>query len=108
MSAKHRDPLYAKSARIIRAQVAVKRRGGIEVRCWRCGCEIDPEQRYDVGHIDPDGGHELSNLAPEHRYKTARCQGNRAAGGRLGAARQRQRRAHLTPSAVTSTDLLKW
>ena len=108
MSAKHRDPEYVANARIIRAQVAAKRRAGTDVTCWRCGHDIDPEQRFDVGHIDPDGGHSLGNLAPEHRYKTARCIGNRAAGGRLGAARQRQRAAARRPSATTSTDLLGW
>lgn len=108
MTAKHRDPEYVANARIIRAQVAAKRRRGEEVGCWRCGYEIDAEQRWDVGHRDPEGGHGLGNLAPEHRYKTPRCQGNRAAGGRLGAARKRQRAAHRAPSAPTSSDLLKW
>lgn len=108
MSAKHRDPEYVANARIIRAQVATRRRNGQDVTCWRCGYEIDPEQRFDVGHKHPDGGAGLDNLAPEHRYKTARCQGNRAAGGRLGAQRRNQRAAARRPSATTSTDLLNW
>lgn len=108
MTAKHRDPEYLKNARIIRSQVASKRRAGIDVTCWRCGHLIDDEQRFDVGHIDADAGPGLDNLHAEHRYKTARCQGNRAAGGRLGAARQQQRRTLRTPSAPTSTDLLRW
>lgn len=88
MTAKHRDPEYRKNARIVRQQVARKRRQGDEVACWRCGREIDEQQSYDVGHINPAGGHGLDNLAPEHRYKTGRCRGNRAAGGTLGAQMQ--------------------
>ena len=112
MSAKHRDPEYVGNARIVRAQVAAKRRAGREVTCWRCGREIDPEQRFDVGHIDADGGHGLGNLAPEHRYKTARCIGNRADGGRRGAAIQKANRARRTPVSSPSTsispNLLNW
>ncbi|HEU5223934.1 MAG TPA: hypothetical protein VFU07_09700 [Candidatus Lumbricidophila sp.] len=101
MSAKHADPDYRKHARIIRQQVAKARRANHEVRCWRCGGEIGEEQTYDVGHIDPAGGHALSNLAPEHRYKQGHCLGNRAAGGRLG---------HTTRSTNTATTkgLLRW
>lgn len=108
MTAKHRDPEYVANARIIRAQVAAKRRAGVDVTCWRCGHPIDPEQRFDVGHIDPDAGPSLSNLAPEHRYKTARCIGNRAHGGQLGAARRKARATRRAPAAPTSTDLLQW
>ena len=93
MTAKHRDPEYRKNARIIRAQVARKRRAGDEVLCQRCGRPIDEEQAFDVGHISAIGGHALSNLGPEHRYKSGRCQGNRAHGGRLGASRQQARAA---------------
>ncbi|MEF3405796.1 hypothetical protein [Agromyces sp. CCNWLW203] len=91
MSAKHADPEYRKNARIIRAQVQQRRKRDDDVTCWRCGRLIAEEQTYDVGHINPDGGHGLDNLAPEHRYKSGRCMGNRAAGGRLGAARQQAR-----------------
>lgn len=112
MSAKHRDPEYVGNARIIRSQVAMRRRAGQSVECWRCGNEIDPEQRWDVGHRDPDAGHHLGNLSPEHRYKSGRCIGNRADGGRRGAAIQKANRARVAPrpapSAPTSTDLLKW
>jgi len=101
MSAKHQDPEYRKNARIVRQQVKAARLRGSDVACWRCGRDLDPEQSYDVGHRDPLGGHALSNLAPEHRYKTGRCQGNRAAGGRMGQARQAARR-------VETTGLLKW
>jgi hypothetical protein len=101
VTAKHADPEYRKHARIIRQQVAKVHRSDGEVTCWRCGGPIGAEQRYDVGHIDPAGGHGLDNLAPEHRYKTGRCQGNRAAGGRMGRAVQSGRRAR-------STGLLPW
>lgn len=80
MSAKHQDPEYRKNARIIRAQVKAKRARGVEVTCQRCGGEIGPEQRYDVGHKNPRGGHGLDNLGPEHFRE------NRRAGGRQGAA----------------------
>ncbi|MGO8609797.1 hypothetical protein ACC848_43355, partial [Rhizobium johnstonii] len=46
------------------------------------GREIQPGQRFDVGHrIDGSRGgtHDLDNLGPEHRRE------NRSAGGRLGA-----------------------
>lgn len=108
MTAKHRDPEYLKNAKIIRQQVAVKRRGDIDVYCWRCGHLIDPQQRWDVGHRDPEGGHGLDNLAPEHRYKTARCIGNRADGGRLGAKRQQEAKARRTPAPIVSSGSLNW
>lgn len=92
MSAKHGDPEYRKNARIIRQQVDKKRRASDEVNCWRCGRPIDDEQTFDVGHIDSEGGHALENLAPEHRYKSGGCQGNRAAGGRMGRAIQTAQR----------------
>jgi hypothetical protein len=102
MTAKHADPEYRKNARIIRQGVAKKRRAGVDVTCWRCGGDIDPEQTYDVGHIDPAAGHGIGNLAPEHRYKQgARCQGNRAAGGRQGKAIQ-------TAKQTASKGLLPW
>lgn len=101
MTAKHRDPEYQKNARIIRQQVAKRRRSGDEVICWRCGRPIDELQTFDVGHITLDGGHGLGNLAPEHRYKTGRCQGNRSAGGRVGAARQQA-------NTATTKGLLPW
>lgn len=91
MSAKHSDPEYRKNARIIRQQVDRRRKVGDDVHCWRCGRPITEQQTYDVGHIDPSAGHALENLAPEHRYKSGKCQGNRAAGGRMGRAIQTAR-----------------
>ncbi|GAB6857862.1 hypothetical protein [Microbacterium xylanilyticum] len=87
MTDKHRDPLYLANARIVRARVRRDWRHGTEVRCWRRGCPIEPGSRFDVGHLDPDGGHALSNLAPE----CVRC--NRSDGGRRGAALTNARRA---------------
>lgn len=101
MTAKHRDPEYRKNARIIRQKVARARALDQEVLCGRCGLPIDPEQSYDVGHIDALGGHGFDNLAPEHRYKSGRCQGNRAHGGRLGRSRQEAR-------TIQSKGLLPW
>ena len=108
MTAKHRDPEYLRNARIVRQQVAAARQGGIEVRCWRCGWPIDEEQRYDVGHRDPDGGHGRDNLAPEHRYKTTRCIGNRSDGGRLGASRRRTKRTAVRTATITTSGILPW
>lgn len=108
MTAKHQHPEYRRNARIVRQGVARRRRNGRPVHCWRCGGEIDPRQTYDVGHVDPDGGHRLENLAPEHRYKTGRCIGNRAAGGRLGAKIQSDRRATTRPDPTATPNLLDW
>lgn len=109
MTAKHRDPAYLRAARIIRSQVAAARRAGADVICRRCGRPIDPEQAFDVGHADPDGGHDLSNLGPEHRYKTGWCIGNRADGGRLGAARRNAKTtARTAPATITRTGILPW
>lgn len=91
MTAKHSDPEYRKNARILRQQVEQRRRRDDTVTCWRCGRPIHPEQAFDVGHIDANGGHGLDNLAPEHRYSSGVCQGNRAAGGRMGRAIQAAR-----------------
>lgn len=91
MSAKHADPEYRKNARIIRQQVDRRRRTGDDITCWRCGRPIGGDQTYDVGHIDAAAGHVIDNLAPEHRYKSGQCQGNRAAGGRVGRAIQTSR-----------------
>lgn len=101
MSAKHADPEYRKNARIIRARVNAAHKVDRDVTCWRCRGRIAPDQAYDVGHIDPAGGHGLTNLAPEHRYKVGRCRGNRAAGGQLGALKTNTRRA-------TTKGLLPW
>lgn len=90
MSAKHQDSEYRRNAAIIRAQVRRAHRLGQDVECRRCPYPIDPEQRFDVGHIDADGGHDLENLAPEHRS----C--NRKAGGRTGAAILAARRGRAT------------
>jgi len=101
MTAKHADPEYRKNARIIRQQVEARRRHGDDVGCWRCGRPIHAEQTFDVGHLDPHGGHAMENLAAEHRYKSGHCQGNRAAGGRMGRAVQ-------TAQLTTTKGLLPW
>jgi hypothetical protein len=86
MTSKHSAPEYQRNARIIRGRVRTMHRRGESVPCWRCRRAILPGQPFDVGHRDPNGGHGLDNLAPEHRHKTASCVGNRADGGRMGAA----------------------
>lgn len=111
MTGKHSDPEYLANARLVRAQVRRDWKYGIEVRCWRRGEVIEPGAPFDVGHLDPDGGHARDNLAAECR----RC--NRSDGGRRGAAitnaRQRARRPRTaTPPRVfrrpPSTGLAPW
>lgn len=107
MTEKHRDPLYLKNARIVRAQVRRSWKYGIEVSCWRCGRLLEPGAAFDVGHLDPDAGHELSNLAPECRP----C--NRRDGGRRGAAITNARSSSRTRAvpprrAATDARLAPW
>lgn len=108
MSAKHRDPEYVANAKIIRAQVRRAWRLGDDVYCWRCRRLIDPADQFDVGHIRHDGGHALENLAPEHRRKSATCQGNRAHGGQLGARITNARRTATSSAPRRSSGLLNW
>lgn len=86
MSAKHSDPEYMRNAKIIRGRVRAAHRRDEPVQCWRCRRAIVPGQPWDVGHRDGATGHSLAELAPEHRHATAYCEGNRANGGRKGAA----------------------
>lgn len=88
MTSRHQDPEYARNARIVRKAVDADLRAGRLVQCIGCGGEIQPGQRYDVGHIidgSRGGSNELSNLGPQHRRE------NRSAGGRLGATRTNTR-----------------
>lgn len=94
MTAQHQHPMYRKNARLVRQQVTAARSRGQQVTCWRCGWDIDPEQRYDVGHMNGTS-HALSNLAPEHRGE------NRRAGGRQGAAIVNRKRS-------VTTRMLNW
>jgi hypothetical protein len=105
---KHRDPVFLRNARIIRAQVARAWRLGEDVRCWRCSRVLEPGSPYDVGHINPAGGPGLENLAPEHRHRVGGCRGNRSAGGQLGAAITNARRSSSTPPRRRSSGLLNW
>lgn len=97
MSSKHTDPEYLRNARIVRAQVRRAWRLGAEVTCWRCRRVLEPGMRFDVGHLDPNGGPSRSNLAPE----CVPC--NRRDGGRLGAALTNARRARRAPAAPRSS-----
>lgn len=84
MTAHHRHPIYQANARIVRKKTNADHKAGRPVWCIRCGREIQPGQRFDVGHrIDASRGgtHNLDNLGPEHRGE------NRSAGGRLGATK---------------------
>lgn len=84
MTALHADPVYMRNARTVRARTNADHKAGRPVWCQRCGREITPGQRFDVGHrIDASRGgtHDLSNLGPEHRGE------NRSAGGKLGASK---------------------
>ena len=90
MTAKHSHPQYLANAKLVRAQVHRAWRNGDDVRCWRCPRILEPGAPFDVGHLDPDGGHGRENLAPECRP----C--NRGEGGRRGAAITNARRAART------------
>lgn len=96
MTTKHQHPDYRKNSRAIRTSVTKARAAGNDINCWRCGWPIEPDQTYDVGHLNPHAGHSRDNLAPEHRYRTPYCQGNRSAGGRTGAATQARARGQAT------------
>lgn len=89
MSRAHQDPEYQRNSRILRARVNADLKAGRPVYCQRCGREIQPGQRYDIGHrIDASrgGSHALDQLGPEHRGE------NRRAGGRLGAQKTNNKR----------------
>jgi hypothetical protein len=86
MTRKHQSPEYQRNARIVRKQVTAMHRAGQPARCWRGGGDITPYTPYDVGHLGNSRGSALSDLAPEHRHRTAGCcDGNRRHGGRVGA-----------------------
>lgn len=108
MTEKHRDPEFLANARIVRAQVRRDWKLGVEVHCWRKGCLLPPGCRFDVGHLDPTGGHARANLAPE----CVKC--NRSAGGRLGAAMTNagrgaaRARHHPTPRRRATEGLAPW
>lgn len=87
MTAKHETREYRRNAPLVRAQVRALWRVGDDVRCWRGGGLIRPGQPFDVGHVAGADGSALTDLAPEHRHATPGCcRGNRAHGGRVGAA----------------------
>ena len=94
MSAKHQSAEWRRTCRIVRAQTNLAHARGESVPCWRCGYEITPGQRYDVGHLNPDGGEGLDNAAPEHRGE------NRSHGGKLGARITNTRRQARTKGLV--------
>lgn len=92
MSRKHQSPEYKRNALIIRKRVRTIHKYGDPVQCWRCGRAIVPGQHFDVGHLPNAQGSALHELAPEHRHRTLSCPGNRAEGGRVGAAATNARR----------------
>lgn len=93
MTRKHQSPEYQRNARTVRARVRAQHKLGRPSTCWRGGGAILPGMLYDVGHIDPNGGDHMTNLAPEHRARTAGCcAGNRNIGGAQGAAVTNSRR----------------
>jgi hypothetical protein len=71
---------YGSKHRALRAQVAkqVERGEGV---CWRCSQPIPPGTPFDLGHDDHD---RTLYRGPEHRHRTGRCPGNRAAGAIKG------------------------
>lgn len=100
MTAKHNSPEWSRTTRTIRAQVRRSYEQGEVVGCWRCGgpLPVNAEGKpvFDVGHLDPNGGEGIDNAAPEHRSKVGQCVGNRAHGGRMGAAKTNAKRSTKT------------
>lgn len=100
MSQKHTSPEWSRTTRTVRAQARAAHARGETVGCWRCGgpLPVDAEGRlvFDVGHLDPNGGEGIDNAAPEHRTKVGQCIGNRAHGGRIGAAITNAKRGATT------------
>jgi len=55
------------------------------VKCWRCDQLIAPGEPWDLGHpTERAAGGRDADAWPEHRHKTANCEGNRSAGARFG------------------------
>lgn len=102
MTARHRHPEFLRNRRIVRSRVQRDWRLGVEVRCWRRGCIIEPGSAFDVGHLGDPDDHALSNLAPE----CVRC--NRADGGRRGAAITNGRRPRAATRCTSSAGLAPW
>lgn len=101
MTSAHQDPEYQRNARTIRRHVNADLKAGRPVWCIGCGRDIQPGQRYDVGHIidaSRGGSNHLSNLGPQHRRE------NRRAGGRLGAQKTNNARG----TSRTSKGLPSW
>lgn len=103
MAAKHRTAEYQRNARIIKDRVRVAHRAGQAVPCWRCRGPIRPGTPFDVGHLPGALASRLVELAAEHRHRTGQCPGNRAAGGRIGAAITNARHAPTTPTNPETT-----
>ena len=98
MTAKHTDPQWRRTVRLIRTQVRIAWAQDEPVRCWRHGHELPPGAPYDVGHITLHGGNGPDNAAPECRT------GNRSHGGKLGAKITNTRRqARQTNGLVKPT-----
>lgn len=96
MTTKHASPEWSRTTRTIRAQAKRTYQAGDTPTCWRCGRPIEEGQAFDVGHLDAHAGEGVDNAAPEHRNKSAYCLGNRAAGGRVGAAITNARKSKST------------
>ena len=103
MAGKHQSADYQRNARVLRQRTRKQLGLGVAVACWRCGGPILPGMAFDVGHIDPNGGHHFTNLAPEHREPVGRCRGNRSHGGTMGAAV-----AHGIRTDTRARDVTAW
>lgn len=100
MTATHQDPEYMRNARTVRRHVNAAHKAGRPVWCIGCGREVQPGQRFDVGHIidaSRGGTNAIDNLGPQHRRE------NRQAGGRIGA-----QRTHARSTTSSHTTKGRW
>jgi hypothetical protein len=54
-----------------------------KAKCWRCNQPIEPDAKWDLGHIGvAEGGDKTQYAGPEHIGKECPAGGNRATKGR--------------------------
>jgi hypothetical protein len=72
------DRGYGARHKALRKQYLALVRSG-KAKCWRCNQPIDPDGKWDLGHVDDDRS---QYAGPEHIGKECAAGGNRATKGR--------------------------